>query len=199
MPPQVCPTARLHGPGILVCLATSACVARLQALDAGATTLFGPAPQQSRRHSSCTMGRLRNLSESWKSFRDPHASLSAPSRSSSNNHTTAVDRDSPADLQISPADHPPGPYPRPDRADRTASRPTSMVYTPPSMDTGRDNQIEELVPVFRYRPYMHLVYRSWEPISADTVIVSSQATAISSTKKVITAPRMACVLMGWHC
>lgn len=25
-----------------------------------------------------------------------------------------------------------------------------MVYTPPSMEMGRDNHVEELVPVFRY-------------------------------------------------
>ncbi|KIV91869.1 hypothetical protein PV10_06360 [Exophiala mesophila] len=94
------------------------------------------------------MGRLRNLSESWRSFRDPQASNSPPSRSSSNNHNTVVDNHSPADLQHSPADPPPGPYPRPER---TASRPTSMVYTPPSMmDAGRDNHIEELIPVFSF-------------------------------------------------
>jgi hypothetical protein len=99
------------------------------------------------------MGRLRNLSASFKAAAFSNgSSLSFPalSKTSTNGQTQLVDKDypSPTTFEDSPA---PTENPRTTpRTDRAASRPTSMVYTPPSMDYEREQHIEELRPVFRY-------------------------------------------------
>ncbi|KIX03984.1 uncharacterized protein Z518_07537 [Rhinocladiella mackenziei CBS 650.93] len=98
------------------------------------------------------MGRLRNLSESLKAaaFHHSNASIPSLSKTSSNGQTQAVDKDSPTQFQdqsaAAPADNPrSNPW-----TDRIASRPTSMVYAPPSIEPGKDNHIEELLPVFSF-------------------------------------------------
>ncbi|KIX97619.1 uncharacterized protein Z520_06397 [Fonsecaea multimorphosa CBS 102226] len=98
------------------------------------------------------MGRLRNLSESFRAAAFSNSTLSIPSlaKSSSPGHTEVVDKDlpSPARYQDSPT---PTETPQTTpRTDRVVSRPTSMVYTPPSMELDRENHIEELRPVFSF-------------------------------------------------
>ncbi|OAP55996.1 hypothetical protein AYL99_10148 [Fonsecaea erecta] len=98
------------------------------------------------------MGRLRNLSESLKAAAFSNSTISIPSltKSSPTGQTQIVDKDlpSPARYQDSPT---PTETPRTaPRTDRVASRPASMVYTPPSMELERENHIEELKPVFSF-------------------------------------------------
>ncbi|KAJ4576272.1 hypothetical protein HRR81_004160 [Exophiala dermatitidis] len=100
------------------------------------------------------MGRLRNLSQSFKAAAFPSSSNNASnqslSRASPNGQTQIVDKEASSPLPNSPvapfADTPP-PNPAPNRP---ASRPASMVYTSPSMDFGKENHIEELAPVFSF-------------------------------------------------
>ncbi|KAK5192002.1 hypothetical protein LTR20_009922 [Exophiala xenobiotica] len=99
------------------------------------------------------MGRLRKLSQSLKAAalgNHSNDSTQSFSRSASNGHTQVVDKDSPAaspNLTATAFSATPQTNPR---TDRTPSRPTSMVYTPPSMEMGRDNHVGELVPVFSF-------------------------------------------------
>ncbi|KAK6385627.1 hypothetical protein LTS17_001197 [Exophiala oligosperma] len=101
------------------------------------------------------MGRLRNFSQSLKAAalgNLSNDSVQSFSRSSSNGHTQTqiVDKDSPVpspELNSSPfADNPRANQ----RGDRGTSRPTSMIYSPPSIELARDMHIEELIPVFSF-------------------------------------------------
>lgn len=97
------------------------------------------------------MGRLRNLSQSFKAVAFPSSYDSNPGHPGefSNSQTIVVDKLSPAqspDPSATTFADASRPY---QRTDRAASRPMSMVYTAPLMDMGRDNHIEELLPVFR--------------------------------------------------
>ncbi len=113
----------------------------------------GPRPQEPPTITIHNMGRLRKLSQSLKAAalgNHSNDSTQSFSRAASNGHTQVLDKDSPAqspDLTATTFSDTPQTNPR---TDRTPSRPTSMVYTPPSMEMGRDNHVEELVPVFRY-------------------------------------------------
>ncbi|KAI1608821.1 hypothetical protein EDD36DRAFT_469136 [Exophiala viscosa] len=94
------------------------------------------------------MGRLRNLSQSFRAAAFNHSNDSAQSLSkpSTNGHSLIVDKDSPA---TSPPPTSESTQANP-RTDRPSSRPTSMVYTPPSMESAKDSHVEELVPVFSF-------------------------------------------------
>lgn len=133
------------------------------------------------------MGRFRNLSASFKAAAfSNNSGLSIPSfsKTSTNGETLLADKEassSPARFEDSPT---PAESPRPmPRTDRAVSRPTSVIYTPPSMDYEREHHIEELRPVFR-------CVGSWDSNTLMLVLTlhpaSFPVTAISSTKKVLT-------------
>ena len=146
--------------------------------------------QQPQHCRIVNMGRLRNLSASFKAAAFSNSStLSVPSlsKTSANGHTQIVDRDyaSPTRFEDSPT---PTESPRTTpRTDRIVSRPTSMVYTPPSMDFDRENHIEELRPVFRCAECWTLYI--WILVLTPS-LVSYQARATSSIKKVL--------VIYWH-
>ncbi|KAJ9614197.1 hypothetical protein H2200_002333 [Cladophialophora chaetospira] len=99
------------------------------------------------------MGRLRNLSASFKAAAFSNSStLSVPSlsKTTANGQTQAVDKDYPSPTRFEESPTPTGSPRTTPRTDRNVSRPTSMVYTPQSMDYDRENHIEELRPVFSF-------------------------------------------------
>jgi hypothetical protein len=128
------------------------------------------------------MGRLRQLSASFKAAAN-NSTFSIPSlsKTSTNGQTQIVDKDSPTHSGIENSPTPTGSPRTPAQADRAASRPISMVYTPPLMDFERDNHVEELRPVFRCANR-----RTLNPLSLvlTALLVSYQATATNYTKKV---------------
>jgi CCR4-NOT transcriptional complex subunit CAF120 len=92
------------------------------------------------------MGRLRNLSESFKAA--VNYSSTSLSKSPSGSQTQIVDKDSPVQPQTQPS--PTEPPQSNSRIGRTKSRPTSMVYTSPAMEIAQDNNVGELLPVFNF-------------------------------------------------
>ncbi|KIW83150.1 hypothetical protein Z517_02394 [Fonsecaea pedrosoi CBS 271.37] len=97
------------------------------------------------------MGRLRNLSESFKAAAFSNSTLSISSLSkASSGQTQIVDKDSPSSARYQEFPTPSETPRTTPRTERAASRPVSMVYTPPSMELERENHIEELRPVFSF-------------------------------------------------
>ncbi|KAK4916765.1 hypothetical protein LTR66_016993, partial [Elasticomyces elasticus] len=110
------------------------------------------------------MGRLRNISNSFKTAAFPSHGNSSPSSTSSLNKTDAPDRptvperrDTPTILkdELSRTETHSNilvPYKNGTRDDTPGSsaRPTSMIYTPPTIMQQNDNDVDELKPVFSY-------------------------------------------------
>ncbi|EXJ70967.1 uncharacterized protein A1O5_05960 [Cladophialophora psammophila CBS 110553] len=98
------------------------------------------------------MGRFRNLSESFKAAAFSNSTISIPSlsKTSSTGQTQIIDKDSPSPARYQESPTPTETPRTTPRTDRVASRPASMVYTPPSMELERENHIEELKPVFSF-------------------------------------------------
>ncbi|EXJ54107.1 hypothetical protein A1O7_09444 [Cladophialophora yegresii CBS 114405] len=99
------------------------------------------------------MGRLRNLSASFKAAAFSNGStLSIPglSKTSTDGQTKHLDQGSPSSTRFEDSPAPTESPRTTPRTDRAASRPASMVYTPPSMEYERDQHIEELRPVFSF-------------------------------------------------
>jgi len=98
------------------------------------------------------MGRLRQLSASLKAaaFHSTASRSNSPLGDTSEPSTEVVSKGGPAVLKDTTVASLSEPAASVGRAERS-SRPTSVVYHFPSLETGRDNQkIEELVPVFRF-------------------------------------------------
>ncbi|EXJ92965.1 hypothetical protein A1O3_01521 [Capronia epimyces CBS 606.96] len=98
------------------------------------------------------MGRLRNLSQSFKAaaFHSSNASTPSLSKTSPNGQTEIVRKDSASpspNSPVPPYNETPPPTCRPDRP---ASRPASMVYTSPQESVVKEYHVEELVPVFSF-------------------------------------------------
>lgn len=97
-----------------------------------------------RRSFAIAMGRLRNLSASFKAAAFPTANtINQGSRSDENGpqentkSASALTREPTANSDLT-------------QADSFSTRPTSMMYTPPTIVSARGDEVEELKPVFRY-------------------------------------------------
>ena len=146
-------------------------------------TTLHPGPGQVQINNIMGSGRLRKLSQSFKASAFGHSNSSSPSPTqpsfSPPSQSQIIHKDPSTHLQVSSADPPRSNS----RGDRTSARPTSMIYVSPPVDVGRDNHVEELVPVFR----QGLVFKArchWS--SADYTTVSCQVIPTSCTKKVLT-------------
>lgn len=101
------------------------------------------------------MGRLRKLSESLQKATF-HSHSRGPSQSSpaySHNDSSRPVNDLPSKENaafVREASSGSIPQTTPLRNSPSASRPTSMLLTPASMDLGQELNIEELAPVFRW-------------------------------------------------
>jgi len=97
------------------------------------------------------MGRLRNLSASFKAAAFP------PTASSPNSYNRAVTESVDEGVEqknVSTAVRESTGNLVPDsngmRAGSSAPRPNSMIYTPPTIGSARSDEVEELKPVFSY-------------------------------------------------
>ncbi|KAK5946094.1 hypothetical protein PMZ80_000233 [Knufia obscura] len=91
------------------------------------------------------MGRLRNLSASFKAAAFPSASSASPNRSSTvspdaSDSTPEKKENSTTVREASTTSLP----------DTSTARPSSMIYTPPTIGPAANEEIEELKPVFSY-------------------------------------------------